>query len=78
MSSPRNLPNVDYELHAACLARSPLEALRLGGFWESPSPCQPAFQLDWLMREELILKRFDHFSPQDNNKILGYSIPIHT
>ena len=27
VSSPRNLPNVDYELHAACLARSPLEAL---------------------------------------------------
>lgn len=30
MSSPRNLPGVEYELHAACLARSPLEALHLG------------------------------------------------
>ena len=70
MSSPRNLPHVDYELHAACLARSPLEALHLGGKRE--------FQLDWLMREELTLKRFDHFSPQNKNKILGYSIPIHT
>ncbi|CAK9050546.1 unnamed protein product [Durusdinium trenchii] len=27
VSSPRNLAGVDYELHAACLARSPLEAL---------------------------------------------------
>eukprot|EP00435_Cladocopium_sp_Y103_P021224 s430_g5.t1 len=27
VSSPRNLPGVEYELHAACLARSPLEAL---------------------------------------------------
>eukprot|EP00439_Symbiodinium_sp_Y106_P026508 s1819_g3.t1 len=27
ISSPRNLPGVDYELHAACLARSPLEAM---------------------------------------------------
>ncbi|CAL1157348.1 unnamed protein product, partial [Cladocopium goreaui] len=26
VSSPRNLPGVEYELHAACLARSPLEA----------------------------------------------------
>ena len=30
VSSPRNLPGVEYELHAACLARSPLEALHLG------------------------------------------------
>mmetsp|Transcript_10065 Transcript_10065/g.26746 ORF Transcript_10065/g.26746 Transcript_10065/m.26746 type:complete len:348 (-) Transcript_10065:64-1107(-) len=29
VSSPRNLPGVDYELHGACLARGPIEAINL-------------------------------------------------